>query len=215
MYLVKRKFWMWVLYIFVRLNFKNLIDVLLHRKTEDADYQLYELKTSNRLKFPDLWGTNEMFRFCKNSFTLVFLLEVLLFYSVRLFCSCVFFFYQPCCLRDTGRWFKSYQIFTWNTLPLVNITQTKTKSSQWEPAIINILLEMMTETVMHIILMIVQRKQFYLIVCLFGPITAQVYFIDHSLVLCSCHGNVKWLNKEPNQKYGNYALSCCFHVDMF
>lgn len=71
--------------IFVRLNFKNLIDVLLHRKTEDADYQLYELKTSNRLKFPDLWGTNEMFRFCKNSFTLVFLLEVLLFYSVRLF----------------------------------------------------------------------------------------------------------------------------------
>lgn len=73
--------------IFVRLNFKNLIDVLLHRKTEDADYQLYELKTSNRLKFPDLWGTNEMFRFCKNSFTLVFLLEVLLFYSVRLFCS--------------------------------------------------------------------------------------------------------------------------------
>lgn len=189
--------------------------MLLHRKTEDADYQLYELKTSNRLKFPDLWGTNEMFRFCKNSFTLVFLLEVLLFYSVRLFCSCVFFFYQPCCLRDTGRWFKSYQIFTWNTLPLVNITQTKTKSSQWEPAIINILLEMMTETVMHIILMIVQRKQFYLIVCLFGPITAQVYFIDHSLVLCSCHGNVKWLNKEPNQKYGNYALSCCFHVDMF
>ena len=71
--------------IFVRLNFKNLIDVLLHRKPEDADYQLYELKTSNRLKFPDLWGTNEMFRFCKNSFTLVFLLEVLLFYSVRLF----------------------------------------------------------------------------------------------------------------------------------
>lgn len=71
--------------IFVRLNFKNLIDVLLHRKPEDADYQLYELKTSNRLKFPDLWGTNEMFRFCKNSFTLVFLLKVLLFYSVRLF----------------------------------------------------------------------------------------------------------------------------------
>lgn len=214
MYLVKRKFWMWVHLIFVRLNFKNLIDVLLHRKTEDADYQLYELKTSNRLKFPDLWGTNEMFRFCKNSFTLVFLLEVLLFYSVRLFCSCVFFFYQPCCLRDTGRWFKTYQIFTWNALPLVNITQTKTKSSQWEPAIINILLEMMTETVMHIILMIVQRKQFYLIVCYLDQ-SAQVYFIDHSLVLCSCHGNVKWLNKEPNQKYGNYALSCCFHVDMF
>ena len=198
---------MWVHLIFVRLNFKNLIDVLLHRKTEDADYQLYELKTSNRLKFPDLWGTNEMFRFCKNSFTLVFLLEVLLFYSVRLFVPVFssFISHVVCVIPAGGS----------KLIPLVNITQTQTKSSQWEPAIINILLEMVTETVMHIILMIVQRKQFYLIVCLFGPITAQVYFIDHSLVLCSCHGNVKWLNKEPNQKYGNYALSCCFHVDMF
>lgn len=72
--------------IFVRLNFKNLIDVLLHRKTEDADYQLYELKTSNRLKFPDLWGTNEMFRFCKNSFTLVFFFVVLQCSTVLFLC---------------------------------------------------------------------------------------------------------------------------------
>lgn len=108
--------------IFVRLNFKNLIDVLLHRKTEDADYQLYELKTSNRLKFPDLWGTNEMFRFCKNSFTLVLLLEVLLFYSVRLFVPVFssFISHVVCVIPAGGS----------KLIPLVNITQTQTKSSQ-------------------------------------------------------------------------------------